>query len=63
MALTGNSIEEKIYNFLYGRIKNAFGVSGLMGKSVCRIRSCTYEFAEQLRKEAGIYRRHIHNFR
>lgn len=31
MALTGNSIEEKIYNFLYGRIKNAFGVSGLMG--------------------------------
>lgn len=31
MALTGKSIEEKIYNFLYGRIKNAFGVSGLMG--------------------------------
>lgn len=31
MALTGNSIEEKIYNFLYSRIKNAFGVSGLMG--------------------------------
>lgn len=31
MALTGNSTEEKIYNFLYGRIKNAFGVSGLMG--------------------------------
>lgn len=31
MALIGNSIEEKIYNFLYDRIKNAFGVSGLMG--------------------------------
>lgn len=31
MALTGNSTEEKIYNFLYGRVKNAFGVSGLMG--------------------------------
>lgn len=31
MALTGSTVEEKIYNFLYGKIKNAYGVSGLMG--------------------------------
>ena len=31
MSLVGNTNEEKIYNFLYEKIKNNFGVSGLMG--------------------------------
>lgn len=31
MALIGNTIEEKIYHFLYGKIKNIYGVAGLMG--------------------------------
>lgn len=48
MALTGNSIEEKIYNFLYGRIKNAFGVSGLMGNLFAESGLVPTNFAEQL---------------
>lgn len=31
MALTGASNEEKIWNFLYSHIKNAYGTAGLMG--------------------------------
>lgn len=31
MGLIGNSNEEKIWNYLYGKIGNAFGVSGLIG--------------------------------
>lgn len=31
MSLVGNSNEEKIWNYLYGKIGNAFGVSGLIG--------------------------------
>ena len=31
MGLTGNTNEEKIWNFLYSKIKNEFGVAGLMG--------------------------------
>lgn len=31
MALIGNTIEEKIYHFLYGKIENIYGVAGLMG--------------------------------
>ena len=31
MGLTGKNNEEKAWNFLKGKIKNDFGVSGLMG--------------------------------
>lgn len=31
MSLYGNSIEEKIWNYLYEKIGNAYGVAGLMG--------------------------------
>ena len=31
MALIGNTNEEKIWNYLYSKIKNAYGVAGLMG--------------------------------
>lgn len=31
MALTGNSNEEKIWNYLFAKINNAYGVAGLMG--------------------------------
>lgn len=31
MSLVGNTNEEKIYNFLYAKIRNHFGTSGLMG--------------------------------
>ena len=31
MALTGKTNEEKIWNYLYEKIKNPFGVAGLMG--------------------------------
>ena len=31
MSLVGNSNEEKIWNFLYNRINNPYGVAGLMG--------------------------------
>lgn len=31
MALIGNTSEEKIWNYLYSKIKNAYGVAGLMG--------------------------------
>ena len=31
MALVGNNNEEKIWNYLYSKIKNAYGVAGLMG--------------------------------
>ena len=31
MSLIGNTNEEKIWNFLYGKIKNSYGVAGLMG--------------------------------
>lgn len=32
MGLTGKNNEEKAWNFLKGKIKNDFGVSGLMGE-------------------------------
>lgn len=31
MSLYGNSVEEKIWNYLYEKIGNAYGVAGLMG--------------------------------
>ena len=31
MALTGSSNEEKIWNYLYSKLNNAYGVAGLMG--------------------------------
>lgn len=31
MALIGNTNEEKIWNYLYSKIKNAYGIAGLMG--------------------------------
>ena len=31
MGLTGKTVEEQIWNFLHGKIKNAFGTAGLMG--------------------------------
>ena len=31
MALTGNTNEEKIWNYLYAKLGNAYGVAGIMG--------------------------------
>ena len=31
MSLHGNSVEERIWNYLYEKIGNKFGVAGLMG--------------------------------
>ena len=31
MALTGKTNEEKVWNYLYLKIKNKYGVAGLMG--------------------------------
>ena len=31
MALNGNTVEERIWNYLYSKIKNPYGVAGLMG--------------------------------
>ena len=31
MALNGNTNEEKIWNFLYSKLKNPYGVAGIMG--------------------------------
>ena len=31
MALTGKTNEEKVWNYLYSKIKNKYGVAGLMG--------------------------------
>ena len=33
MALIGNSNEEKIWNYLFTKINNPYGVAGLMGIS------------------------------
>lgn len=35
MSLVGNTNEEKIYNYLYTKLNNAYGVSGLMGNLWC----------------------------
>ena len=31
MGLIGNTNEEKIWNFLYSKLKNSYGVAGLIG--------------------------------
>ena len=31
MALIGNTNEEKIWNFLYSKLNNPYGVAGIMG--------------------------------
>ena len=35
MALTGKTNEEKIWNFLYSKIKNSYAVAGIMGNLYC----------------------------
>lgn len=46
MGLVGKTVEEKIWNFFYERIKNAFGTAGLMGN---------------LQKESGLNPKNLQN--
>lgn len=46
MGLVGKTVEEKIWNFFYERIKNAFGTAGLMAN---------------LQKESGLNPKNLQN--
>lgn len=63
MGLTGKNNEEKAWNFLKGKIKNDFGVSGLMGELFARERAQPAEPPELLREKARLYGRHLHRSR
>lgn len=63
MGLTGKNNEEKAWNFLKGKIKNDFGVAGLMGGTVRRERAQPAEPPELLREKTRFHGRHIHRGR
>jgi hypothetical protein len=63
MGLTGKNNEEKAWNFLKGKIKNDFGVSGLMGELFAESGLNPQNLQNSYEKKARLYGRHLHRSR